>query len=169
MTDFEVGLRNACRTMVPDARLSGCHVHFERVSSKVLFIFSGKNFLNYPIIFLQLILAKFKSLGLTCYVKENDEARFYLKSILALPFLPHEEIENQFNNKSNALSPWLRDRLRAFIKYFKKQWLRQIGVRGFSVFGLQDRTNNVLESFHAVLLRNLGPHPATWDFFSKTV
>lgn len=31
MADFEVGLRNACRIMVPAARIAGCHVHYERV------------------------------------------------------------------------------------------------------------------------------------------
>lgn len=32
MTDFELALRNACRVHFPGARLSGCDVHYKRVS-----------------------------------------------------------------------------------------------------------------------------------------
>lgn len=39
MTDFELALRNACRIQFPSARLSGCDVHFKRVSYKSVKIF----------------------------------------------------------------------------------------------------------------------------------
>lgn len=32
MADFELALRNACRVLFPNARLSGCEVHYKRVS-----------------------------------------------------------------------------------------------------------------------------------------
>lgn len=35
MTDFEIGLRNALGARVVNARIAGCHVHYERVSKKL--------------------------------------------------------------------------------------------------------------------------------------
>lgn len=116
---------------------------------------------------MQLILAKVKACGLKTCVKENEDANFFVRSLLALPLLPHEHIQNHFENMVNNLNEYLQNRFRCFIAYFQNQWLRRIGVEGFSVFGLQNRTNNVIEAFHAVLLRHQGVHPYAWSFFCK--
>lgn len=113
----------------------------------------------------QLILAKVKSLGLRGLVKENSDANFFIKSILALPFLPQEKIANHFESMYRALTPYLQNRFLAFRRYYQNQWLTRIGPRGFSVFGLQHRTNNVIESWHSLLKRKLDIHPYAWDFF----
>lgn len=65
------------------------------------------------------------------------------------------------------LTPYLRNRFQGFIAYFQKQWIQKMGPQGFSVFGLQARTNNVIESFHAVLLRHQGIHAFAWSFLCK--
>eukprot|EP00102_Acyrthosiphon_pisum_P019464 XP_016656674.1 PREDICTED: uncharacterized protein LOC107882598 [Acyrthosiphon pisum] len=51
--------------------------------------------------------------------------------------------------------------------YIQEFWLTQIGAASISVYGSDIRTNNYLESFHAMLLNQMGKHPNIWDFWQK--
>lgn len=90
-----------------------------------------------------------------------------MKKLLALPFLPAEDIEQVFNELRDGLSPYVRQRMNSYNTYYSRYWINIIKPEGFSVFGLTARTNNVIESFHATLLRKLSVHPVAWDFFCK--
>lgn len=110
-----------------------------------------------------------KSLGLEGLIQEDGDASFFVKRLLALPFLPQDKIRDHFEAMFRALTPLLQNKFRAFRRYYRDQWLTRIGPEGFSVFGLKDRTNNVIESFHAMLRRKLDIHPFAWDFFCKDI
>jgi len=44
-------------------------------------------------------------------------------------------------------------------EYIQNFWLNIIHPDGFSVFGLNIRTNNCIESFHSMLKTSIGQHP----------
>lgn len=152
----------------------------------------SQHFLNFPIFYvdyllpivdfltlikifttiLQAILAKVKSLGLRSFLENNVEAHNFIRKVLALPFLPYEQISETFENLVRSLSSYVKGRLPSSVRYFRDFWLRIIQPRGFSVFGLQHRTNNIVESYHATrscyhTKRRLEIHPLAWDFICE--
>lgn len=52
-------------------------------------------------------------------------------------------------------------------RYFQNFWIDLIGPTGFSVFGLNIRTNNYVESFHSVIRTTIGRHPPLWTFYGE--
>lgn len=50
-------------------------------------------------------------------------------------------------------------------EYIQNFWLNIIHPDGFSVFGLNIRTNNFIESFHSMLKASIGQHPPVWTFW----
>ena len=52
--------------------------------------------------------------------------------------------------------------------YFLSYWIGEITPEVFSVFGLINRTNNLVESWHRWLNERMGTlHINTWDFICK--
>lgn len=80
------------------------------------------------------------------------EFRAYVLRVMALANLPASMIENEFNrmesNEFRGLNMLERAELSIFNNYFRKQWLCRVGPVKISVFGVPDRTNNVVESLH---------------------
>lgn len=117
----------------------------------------------------QAILGYVKSEGLTTLLKNDKHAKWFIQRVLALPLLPHDKIALQFRVLKGELSEYLKDRFKRFTTYFERYWLKIIKPKNFSVFGLQHRTNNAIEAYHASLLRKLEIHPTAWAFFCKQV
>jgi len=51
--------------------------------------------------------------------------------------------------------------------YIQHYWIDTVGPVGFSVYGLNIRTNNYVESFHSMLKTTIGQHPPVWTFYGK--
>lgn len=49
------------------------------------------------------------------------------------------------------------------LEYIDEYWLGTVGAAEFSVFRAPCRTNNSVESWHAELKEEVGPHPSTWN------
>ncbi|XP_043284909.1 uncharacterized protein [Venturia canescens] len=143
MTDFEQALRNACRRAFPRALITGCSVHYDRA-----------------------ILKKVKALHLTPIIRQNNDAKLFLKKIMALAYLPATKISNEYATLKNALPATLQRPFRLFFRYYESQWLGKVKPTGFSVFRLSRRTNNVIESYNSILKDQMGQHPLAWDFIA---
>ncbi|XP_043468217.1 uncharacterized protein LOC122502303 [Leptopilina heterotoma] len=144
MSDFEVALQNSVLYHFPNSQVRRCYFHFVKA-----------------------IYLKGMKLGLRRYFMQNDEGKHTLRQIMALALLPYEEINPTYNELKNSKSAACRRRLREFFNYFERQWLRRVRPEGFSVYGFQDRTNNVLESYHKTLLTVFGKKPSIWNFTKK--
>lgn len=112
-------------------------------------------------------------------VKTDEVAARILRMVLALPHLPA--------TRNNPMCPefCVLDGYRATVQYAQQFpqihimiegflnnyifgfWIEKIGPERFSVFGEEHRTNNILESFHSTLLRQMGTHHNIWDFLRK--
>lgn len=53
--------------------------------------------------------------------------------------------------------------------YVFSYWFVQIRPERFSVYQKDIRTNNFLESFHAILLKIIKPHPKIWELIGRVV
>lgn len=55
--------------------------------------------------------------------------------------------------------------LAEMFEYIQHFWIDIIHPDGFSVFGINIRTNNYIESFHSMLKTSIGQHPSIWTFW----
>lgn len=59
----------------------------------------------------------------------------------------------------------LEDELRDLMRYYQSYWMDTVSPQQFTVYRLQHRTNNFIESYHASLLRLMGQHPPLYQFY----
>lgn len=146
MTDFEQGMKNALLTVFPGIKLYSCWFHYGQAICRKL--------QTVP-----------KSVRFRFDVKEQ------VAKLIALPLLPSNKIElayqmiksNVITAKNNYYSHFV-----GFFIYFESFWLRKIGVKNFSVYGLSRRTNNNSEIFNAQFNAFIGvKHPNIWVFLGR--
>ncbi|XP_052090532.1 uncharacterized protein LOC127727130 [Mytilus californianus] len=122
--DFEKGAWKAIRQIFPNASIKGCAFHFG-----------------------QAIWRKVQDLGLkTTYSSRGVEYR-YIRTLMALPFLPHSGIRPAFNTlKERANSQELKE----LVVYISSTWFegRYWCPRTWSIFQHSIRTNNDVEGWH---------------------
>lgn len=125
VVDFEAGLWKGIRSIFNDPMIKGCAYHFT-----------------------QALWRKVQELGLQTLYCRRDNVYKIVKKVLALPFLPHEDIEEAFcelSGKVGVIGP-----VREFMDYVRETWLthRIWKVENWSVFGRSIRTNNDVEGWH---------------------
>ena len=144
MTDYEIGLMNACREVF-DCPSHGCWFHYS-----------------------QALLKRVHKTGLLGTFNGNHDLKRFIHQLMTLALLPAENVEATFHelrNQRPRLAPHTERKLSDFLRYYGRYWLRKITPEILSVFGLPQRTNNSVESFHAVLKRKMGhPHPNFYVF-----
>lgn len=90
----------------------------------------------------------------------------YFQKIARLALLPAQDIRLAFTWLRIAFVE-MRAKFEAFLNYFEIFWLNTVTPEVFSVYGLENRTNNYIESYHRKLNRVMGPHPTIWQFSGK--
>ena len=118
--------------MFPNTIIKGCAFHFS-----------------------QALWRKTQELGLaTTYTERGVEYR-YIRSLLALPFLPHNDIERAFNHleqRANSIE------LQQMTRYIRTTWIENPvwTPRAWSIYQQRVRTNNDVEGWHTRLIANAG-------------
>ncbi|KAJ8685006.1 hypothetical protein QAD02_020799 [Eretmocerus hayati] len=80
----------------------------------------------------------------------------------ALAFLPPDKIQAEFDRQCAVMEPQLRAHMSPILdEYFSNYWLKVITPRGFSVYGLDTRTNDGSESNNHTMHTDLGKRPQT--------
>ncbi|XP_050064589.1 uncharacterized protein LOC126553475 [Aphis gossypii] len=59
------------------------------------------------------------------------------------------------------------NRIVQLVDYVRQYWLTTVRPSGFSVYGVNIRTNNFVESFHSMLKSTIGIHPPVWSFYDR--
>jgi hypothetical protein len=145
--DFEATLIGAVSQVYPDTQAQGCFFHFA-----------------------QAVLRKFRSLGLHSLFLRSPEARRFLRLNLSVAMLPAESIAEVIDVDLHPgaylfdATPGELEALNNAHAYMVQQWKPKADV--VSVFGCARRTNNSLESLHAVMLKRFGTHPNFWSFMN---
>ena len=69
--------------------------------------------------------------------------------------LRNEDIVGNFNELVQSLSNSLRADFQSFINYYERFWIERITPHGFSIYGFELFTTNVIDSYHARLKNKL--------------
>lgn len=144
ITDYEIGMRKAVREVVPDIKQLGCWFHYA-----------------------QAIRRKIASLSaLFILVRTDEKIRNIYYKIICLALLPHDKIEKAFNELAlEGLQ--LTKEFTPFVKYFQNQWLKRVGVKGFSVFLEETRTTCAAEGYNGKLGKRFRTHPNFFVFIES--
>lgn len=116
---------------------------------------------------LKAIVHKLKELRLFNLIWNWENGQILIRKFMALALLPDQMIEITFDWLTQILPNEIMNVLMPFIRYFRRQWIRNIRPEQLSVFGLINRTNNYSEAYNRVLRLRLGAHPTIWDFTGK--
>ncbi|CAG0882188.1 unnamed protein product, partial [Darwinula stevensoni] len=91
-----------------------------------------------------------------------------VRCAMALPLLPANLVLQGVEDLANRAAPYANLGINRFFAYLDSTWVRGVGAEQLSVQGQPRRTNNVMESYHAGLLRKFGiAHPDPWKFLSQ--
>lgn len=103
MTDFEEGLRLACKKTFKDFILRGCWFHFCSALRK-----------------------RCNKLGMKKFVQLNPVAKFVLKALMSLPLLPAHQIVEGYESIKNFASKLNLLRFPELLQYFESYWLKKV-------------------------------------------
>ena len=98
VVDFEIGLWQALRHVLPNATIKGCSFHWG-----------------------QAVWRKCQLIGLQGPYNDEESVKVFIRKILALRFLPHEHIIPTFNIISNEVSH--QPTLNELCDYVKDTWI----------------------------------------------
>lgn len=112
MTDYEVAMRNAIKSVSKNAQLYTCWFHFCQACRRYV---SGIT-------------------GFLIALRSNQKLRKIFNKFLSIPLLPPQNIPEAFDivcAEANKEDPKL---FKIFIKYFQKQWLKKVNIFIMSEF-----------------------------------
>ena len=97
-----------------------------------------------------LSILQVQELGLQSSYTHDRGTHLYIKKMIALPFLPEEEIEPMFRRLQRQAS----EPLQQFTEYVSNTWINGTwGPSDWTVFKKAIRTNNDVEGWHNALNR----------------
>lgn len=88
-----------------------------------------------------------------------------LRKLVALGVSRLEDIPKGYESVKQEAMKYFSDCAQPFFLYYEKQWLSN--PQSFCVYGLKDRTNNFLESYHKTLNSLLKKNPKIHHFLGK--
>lgn len=93
-----------------------------------------------------------------------------LKKFLCLPLLPAHRINEAFEIvRREAQQPEYGIYFKAYISYFQKEWVQKWSCGRISVYGLINKTNNLIESYHKIIADLFGKRPTASNFIGNDI
>ena len=156
--------------LVPQFTPSSAMADFEEASvSAFCRVFGAVSVTGCWFHFANSIIKRVHKVGLKDEYVREPEVQDIVRCLLGLPLLPVDEISPAFDDVKLELSndsPFV-NKLTDLLRYAGRQWIqkRTVGPARLCVRENRNRTNNVLESFHAALRRRIQvAHPNLFTF-----
>ena len=155
--DFETGSIKAFEEFISFVQLHGCHFHF-----------------------CQSIFRQMSLMGLKTEYMNNDfpQFAFFVRCIFALAFLNPQQIQNSFNRLVDDLERDYENAgiqypnaIMGFVRYLHVTWISDDSKFPKDIWNVRNlhdrRSNNHVESWHALCLRSIGSGKNIWKFLNR--
>ncbi|CAF4569318.1 unnamed protein product [Rotaria socialis] len=133
----------------------------EKLASEKLDVLLSKDFFK-------AIYRNIQRLSLSSEYAADEEIRNTYRKIMALALMPVSLVLRAFGDLSESVlesSPIKFNLLKPLYHYFENQWLKNVDIQRWNVYGLKLRTNDNCERYHNRLnLRISKYHPNSWAF-----
>ncbi|CAM4980881.1 unnamed protein product [Rotaria socialis] len=133
----------------------------EKLASEKLDVLLSKDFFK-------AIYRNIQRLSLSSEYAADEEIRNTYRKIMALALMPVSLVLRAFGDLSESVlesSPIKFNLLKPLFHYFENQWLKNVDIQRWNVYGLKLRTNDNCEGYHNRLnLRISKYHPNSWAF-----
>lgn len=145
MMDYESASRQAIGEIFSEARIRGCHFHFNQSLDR-------------------------KANQCEDLDVKNPQAKVILDMFMSLPLLPLENIREGFEIiKQYQVQLELQDDFDEFNLYFENFWLSRVTKEGFCVSDLVFRTNNFNEGYNSKLKRVMERKMNVYEFLQAII
>ncbi|CAF4921093.1 unnamed protein product [Rotaria socialis] len=145
VSDFEETLANIIKSEFSNSLHVRCYFHYT-----------------------QAIYRNIQRLRLSSEYAADEEIRNTYRKIMALALMPVSLVLRAFGDLSESVlesSPIKFNLLKPLFHYFENQWLKNVDIQRWNVYGLKLRTNDNCEGYHNRLnLRISKYHPNSWAF-----
>ncbi|CAF1683618.1 unnamed protein product [Rotaria magnacalcarata] len=125
ISDFETSLIPAISAEFPQTLQKGCYFHH-----------------------IQSIYRCIQNLGFATVYSEDEEIRTCCRKLMALAFLPLDEVESFFYNLLGTVNSRVKELLRQLFLYHDDYWINKVPLEMWNVHGIQHRTNNSCEGIY---------------------
>ncbi|XP_074099257.1 uncharacterized protein LOC141527587 [Cotesia typhae] len=150
ITDHEIAMRNALKIVYPAIISRTCYFHYSQALVK--------NALDK------------KVMKTTSSTLSNPETLYIINLLKYLSLLPANCITKTYEAIKKEATESFADFLDDYFKYFEDQWLQKEGAVQISNFDrLEDRTTNIIESYHSQLNRLVEKHPDCNKFLGTLI
>ncbi len=145
MGDFENASGSALQSTFPGVVIGGCQFHYS-----------------------QGLWRRIQKLGLVPLFNENRQFKKWVKKIMALSYLPPQEIRGGADllfSQNLDINQDSKERVARFKAYFYAYWLEKVTPEKLSVFDFARGTNNDSESYHSRIKSTVRQHKPNIYYF----
>lgn len=152
ITDFEIGLSNACKKVFKEAKIRLCLFHLS-----------------------QSIWRKVQKFGLVTEYKEDPHLRNCIKMLLCLCFVEQTQIKKHFQYLIDYTKVYCREKIYNILEYFKSCYIGEKSKYKYEEWSCYERlynqiplTTNINESFNNVCSKFIGcSHPSIANLITE--
>ncbi|XP_074107747.1 uncharacterized protein LOC141533002 isoform X2 [Cotesia typhae] len=150
LTDHEIAMRNALKKVYPGIRSQTCYFHYSEAIIKQ---------------------AKDKKVINSSSSTHSSPELFYILNLIKyLALLPAHCVKITYEAIKREAKNSFDDLFDNFFNYYEDQWMKKESPEQFSVFDRpQDRTTNIVESYHSQLNALTGKHPESSKFLATLI
>lgn len=112
-------------------------------------------------------MKKLKKLKILDAIRTWKYAQIIIRKFMGLALLPANNIPQAHLWLVTNIPDGMKNNLREFLTYFDDEWIRRTTPELWSVFNLNNRTNNFTESYNKKANEQMGKHPSIWTFTGK--
>ncbi|XP_074101380.1 uncharacterized protein LOC141528971 [Cotesia typhae] len=150
LTDHELAMRNSIKKVFPSITTRTCYFHYSQALVK--------NARDKKII--SSSSSKFS----------NPEIFYVINQLKFLALLPAQSITPTYNAVKKEVIEKFSDFFNAYLLYYEDQWIKTEGPLQISNFRrVQDRTINIIESYHSRLNKMMDKHPNCNQFLATMI
>lgn len=99
--------------------------------------------------------------------EENDAVKDLLLSIMSLPLLPEEDIQDAYDEIGYNIDPQILRIVKPFVNYFEDSWMGGVRPPSFSMYKNKKGLSEAFLAYESRINFKIGANADIWTFTSN--